>query len=227
MALKIGSWAFVMAMLLILATWASLNVILANVFAESKAWDPYPFTLLNLFLSIIATMQGPIIMMSQNRQGDIERVQNNYIRKIILQGENQTRLVNAKMDYLITSQWRRLLEIQEIQVDLLQILQTQGSKTEKTPPASPDREPTQSAKPSSTPILKSNTNLLVPPKMDVSLIEPVLEKSFPFTVEITPDEHTGFIMRHYLNKPDHQDDLLFSHWTVEGDNFSGGIHLIT
>jgi hypothetical protein len=97
-----------------------LNLILGNV-SSDIAWDPYPFILLNLFLSTIAALQAPVIMMSQNRQAQRDRLQNDYISKIILRAEHQTRHVNAKVDHLITNQWKRLLEIQEIQADLLQI----------------------------------------------------------------------------------------------------------
>ena len=52
----------------------------------SKPFDPFPFILLNLFLSILAAMQGPVIMMSQNRQQEIDREQADFVNKIILRG---------------------------------------------------------------------------------------------------------------------------------------------
>ena len=90
------------------------------LFADTLAWDPYPFILLNLFLSMLASTQAPVIMMSQNRQAAVDRNQNNFISKAILRNENQTRHVDAKIDHLISYQWKRLLEIQEIQIQLLQ-----------------------------------------------------------------------------------------------------------
>ena len=101
-----------------LAFWAMLNLIL-----QDKAWDPYPFILLNLFLSSLAALQAPIIMMSQNRQDQRDRSESNFISKIILRSENQIRHANAKVDFLMSFQWKRLLEIQEIQIGLLETLQ--------------------------------------------------------------------------------------------------------
>jgi len=64
-----GSWAFIITFGVILVVYSSLNVILGI-----KAWDPYPFILLNLFLSMLAAIQAPVIMMSQNRQDKKDRV---------------------------------------------------------------------------------------------------------------------------------------------------------
>ncbi|HVT93612.1 MAG TPA: DUF1003 domain-containing protein [Bryobacteraceae bacterium] len=64
-----GSWTFIVSFLVTLIVYASLNIILAV-----RAWDPYPFILLNLFLSMLAAIQAPIIMMSQNRQDTKDRV---------------------------------------------------------------------------------------------------------------------------------------------------------
>ena len=64
-----GSWSFIIAFGLVLAVYTWLNVRLGR-----SAWDPYPFILLNLFLSMIAAMQAPVIMMSQNRQDTKDRL---------------------------------------------------------------------------------------------------------------------------------------------------------
>lgn len=64
-----GSWAFIIMFALVLGTYAMLNVTLG-----SRAWDPYPFILLNLFLSMLAAVQAPVIMMSQNRQDKKDRL---------------------------------------------------------------------------------------------------------------------------------------------------------
>ncbi len=64
-----GSWTFIMAFAVVLAMYSAINVELG-----SKAWDPYPFILLNLFLSMLAAIQAPIIMMSQNRQDKKDRL---------------------------------------------------------------------------------------------------------------------------------------------------------
>ena len=64
-----GSWAFIIAFAITLITYAS-----ANVYLKGRAWDPYPFILLNLFLSMLAAIQAPVIMMSQNRQDKKDRL---------------------------------------------------------------------------------------------------------------------------------------------------------
>ena len=64
-----GSWTFIILFAVILAVYTTVNVIL-----RGKAWDPYPFILLNLFLSMLAAIQAPVIMMSQNRQDAKDRV---------------------------------------------------------------------------------------------------------------------------------------------------------
>src|SRR5205823_11442426 len=63
------SWTFIMAFGFVLATYAYINIRLS-----SSAWDPYPFILLNLFLSMLASVQAPVIMMSQNRQDKKDRL---------------------------------------------------------------------------------------------------------------------------------------------------------
>jgi uncharacterized membrane protein len=64
-----GSWTFIIIFGFILVTYALINVRLAG-----RAWDPYPFILLNLFLSMLAAVQAPVIMMSQNRQDKKDRL---------------------------------------------------------------------------------------------------------------------------------------------------------
>jgi len=64
-----GSWAFITAFAIILTVYTTVNVVL-----RQKAWDPYPFILLNLFLSMLAAIQAPVIMMSQNRQDKKDRL---------------------------------------------------------------------------------------------------------------------------------------------------------
>ena len=81
--------------------------------------DPYPFILLNLVLSCIAAIPAPVIMMSQNRQEakDRLRAQNDY--KVNLKAELEIRHLHEKLDHLLSHQWERLVEIQEIQLELL------------------------------------------------------------------------------------------------------------
>jgi uncharacterized membrane protein len=64
-----GSWTFILSFAVVLVAYAGVNVALA-----ARAWDPYPFILLNLFLSMLAAVQAPVIMMSQNRQDSKDRL---------------------------------------------------------------------------------------------------------------------------------------------------------
>jgi uncharacterized membrane protein len=68
-----GSWTFILSFLILLGLWMA-----ANVYAWINTWDPYPFILLNLVLSCIAALQAPVILMSQNRQAQKDRVKAEY-----------------------------------------------------------------------------------------------------------------------------------------------------
>jgi len=110
-----GSWRFIIIFGVFLLIWMSVNV----VFLATKAFDPYPFILLNLILSCIAALQAPVIMMSQNRQEekDRERAKNDYM--INLKSELEIRLLHDKLDHLIVNQQEKLMEIQQIQIDMM------------------------------------------------------------------------------------------------------------
>jgi len=110
-----GSWRFIIIFGVFLTCWMTLNI----VFLASKAFDPYPFILLNLILSCIAALQAPVIMMSQNRQEekDRERARNDYM--INLKAELEIRLLHDKLDHLIVNQQEKLMEIQQIQIDMM------------------------------------------------------------------------------------------------------------
>jgi CRP/FNR family transcriptional regulator, cyclic AMP receptor protein len=69
----VGSWTFIILVLIFLAIWIYINIKAAN-----NGWDPYPFILLNFFLSCLAALQAPIILMSQNRQASRDRLQAKY-----------------------------------------------------------------------------------------------------------------------------------------------------
>ena len=94
-----GSWAFIFSFIAVMVIWMVLNVVLA-----SKAFDAYPFILLNLVLSCIAAVQAPLIMMSQNRQEakDRERAENDY--KVNLKSELILDDLNKKLDEAIENQ---------------------------------------------------------------------------------------------------------------------------
>lgn len=111
-----GSWAFLISFFVVLVLWMGVNVLMG----EQSAFDPYPFILLNLVLSCIAAIQAPIIMMSQKRQEAKDRLRalNDY--KVNLKAELEIRHVQEKLDYLLTKQWQRLAEMQQMQMELMQ-----------------------------------------------------------------------------------------------------------
>lgn len=111
-----GSWTFITAFFSFLLLWMIINIwVLA-----SKPFDPYPFILLNLILSCLAAIQAPIIMMSQNRQEQKDRLRGEHDFKVNLKAELEIRLLHEKLDHLIVHQNQKLLEIQEIQTDYLE-----------------------------------------------------------------------------------------------------------
>ncbi|MFN3652718.1 MAG: DUF1003 domain-containing protein [Armatimonadota bacterium] len=113
-----GSWRFILSFGAFLAVWILVNSTLLVV----RPWDPYPFILLNLLLSCLAALQAPIIMMSQNRleAKDRLRAENDY--RVNLKAELEIRSLHAKLDLLLSHQWQRLLEIQEIQTEMMEEL---------------------------------------------------------------------------------------------------------
>jgi len=119
-----GSWSFIIAFFSFILFWMVLNIwLLAN-----KAFDPFPFILLNLILSCIAAIQAPVIMMSQNRQEQKDRQRSEHDYKINLKAELEIQLLNEKMDHLLIHQNKKLLEIQELQTDYLEDLLRQLKK---------------------------------------------------------------------------------------------------
>ncbi len=110
-----GSWPFIFSFLFFILLWISINLWwLAN-----RGFDPYPFILLNLLLSCLAAVQAPVIMMSQNRQEqkDRERAKKDYM--INLKSELEIRMLHEKIDHLMLHQQGRLLEIQQLQIEML------------------------------------------------------------------------------------------------------------
>ena len=81
--------------------------------------DPYPYILLNLLLSCLAAVQAPIIMMSQNRQEAKDRLRARHDYQVNLKAELEIRQLHEKLDHLLSHQWERLVQIQELQVELL------------------------------------------------------------------------------------------------------------
>ncbi len=113
-----GSWTFIIIFFLIFTVWITMNV---WVFAF-KPFDPYPFILLNLILSCVAALQAPVIMMSQNRLEEKDRRRGEQDYKVNLKAELEIRLLDEKIEHLMTHQYKRLLDIQELQTDYLEDL---------------------------------------------------------------------------------------------------------
>jgi uncharacterized membrane protein len=97
----------------------------------TKSFDPFPFILLNLILSCLAAIQAPIIMMSQNRKEQKDRLRGENDYKINLKAEIEIKLLSEKIDHMIVHQNKKLLEIQEIQTDYLEDLMNEIKKKEK------------------------------------------------------------------------------------------------
>jgi uncharacterized membrane protein len=113
-----GSWTFIIFFSVVLFVWVVVNsFVLAN-----RAFDPYPYILMNLVLSALAALQAPVIMMSQNRSEDRDRLRGENDYKINLKAELEIRHLHEKIDHLLRRQYNRLFEIQQIQIELLEEL---------------------------------------------------------------------------------------------------------
>jgi len=110
-----GSWTFIIMFVTFLLGWIAINIVLL----ANKGWDPYPFILLNLILSCVAALQAPVIMMSQNRQGekDRDKAENDYM--VNLKSELEIRMLHEKIDHLILQQEQALIEIQKAQIEAM------------------------------------------------------------------------------------------------------------
>ena len=85
-----------------------------------KAFDAYPYILLNLVLSMLAAIQAPIIMMSQKRQEAKDRLRSLNDYQVNLKAELEIRHLHDKIDHLVNKQWQRLAEIQQLQLEIMQ-----------------------------------------------------------------------------------------------------------
>jgi len=113
-----GSWKFIFIFFSVMAVWILVN----SLTLLWRPFDPFPFILFNLVLSMLAAIQAPIIMMSQNRQEirDRMRAENDY--QVNLKAEIEVRVLSEKMDQLLHHQWQRLLEIQRMQTEMIEDL---------------------------------------------------------------------------------------------------------
>jgi uncharacterized membrane protein len=111
-----GSWTFIIIFGVVLCVWMAFNVFIVG----QERFDPYPFILLNLVLSCLAAIQAPIIMMSQKRQESKDRLRSENDYRVNLKAELEIRHLHEKIDHILTRQWERLAEIQQIQLEMMQ-----------------------------------------------------------------------------------------------------------
>jgi uncharacterized membrane protein len=112
-----GSWAFISIFLVALVFWVALNsFFLAR---SNESFDPYPYILLNLFLSMIAALQAPIILMSQNRQSVKDRLNAAHDYEVNLKAELEILGLHEKIDELRERKWQELISMQQEQIGLL------------------------------------------------------------------------------------------------------------
>ncbi|MTE00946.1 DUF1003 domain-containing protein [Paracoccus sp. YIM 132242] len=109
-----GSWPFIGAFLAFLTAWCILNLVLGR-----GAFDHYPFIFLNLVLSMLAAIQAPIIMMSQNRQGEKDRLAAAHDYEVNLKAELEIMALHEKLDRMRNDQLRQVMAQQQMQLDLL------------------------------------------------------------------------------------------------------------
>jgi uncharacterized membrane protein len=119
-----GSWTFIIIFGVFLLIWMIINSYLLTV----NSFDPYPYILLNLVLSCIAAIQAPVIMMSQNRQEQRDRLRATHEYQVNLKAELEVRHLHHKVDHLMSHQWETLVEIQEGQRDFLDALSSRTGK---------------------------------------------------------------------------------------------------
>ena len=111
-----GSWRFIISFLTFMLIWILINIYVLVV----KPFDPYPFILLNLILSCVASLQAPVIMMSQNRQEAKDRIRSEHDYQVNLKAKLEIRQLHEKMDHLLIQQGQRMKEIQQIQIELME-----------------------------------------------------------------------------------------------------------
>jgi uncharacterized membrane protein len=107
-----GSWTFILMFLGFMGVWMLFNRV-------GKSFDPFPFILLNLILSMVASLQAPVIMMSQNRQAAKDRIDAQHDYEINMKAELEILALHTKLDQLKEQQWLTLIELQERQLAIL------------------------------------------------------------------------------------------------------------
>jgi uncharacterized membrane protein len=113
-----GSWTFIFIFLTLLVIWMIFNTF---VLARG-AFDPYPYILLNLILSCIAALQAPVIMMSQNRMSEKDRIQARQDYEVNIKAELEILQLQKKINELREGDWTTLIGMQQQQIELLEAL---------------------------------------------------------------------------------------------------------
>ncbi len=114
-----GSWTFILMFVGILVIWVVLNsFVLLRI--EDQAFDPYPYILLNLFLSMLAAFQAPVIMMSQNRQAARDRADQAHDYEVNLKTEMELMQLHDKVDVFMRDQLVTMLDRQQRQIELME-----------------------------------------------------------------------------------------------------------
>ncbi|WP_281166083.1 DUF1003 domain-containing protein [Liquorilactobacillus sicerae] len=116
-----GSWPFIISFISVMILWILINTFHWFGFK----FDPYPFILLNLFLSMVAAIQAPLIMMSQNRAAEYDRMESRNDYHVNLKSEEEIRVLHSKIDHMIQQDSPNLLQIQKIQTEMLGSIEAQ------------------------------------------------------------------------------------------------------
>lgn len=122
-----GSWTFIITFILLMALWMAVNQL--HIFG--LRFDAYPFILLNLALSTLAAVQAPLIMMSQNRAAEHDRLQANNDFRVNKKSEEGIRSLHAKLDHIVQQDQSELLEIQRLQTEMLASISQQITRLEE------------------------------------------------------------------------------------------------
>ena len=137
-----GSWYFIGLFSAFILGWIALNSLL--LYRHGLAFDLYPYIMLNLMLSMVAAMQAPVILMSQNRQSERDRLNAAHDYEINLKAELEILSLHEKIDALRNEQWMELVGIQQEQIRMLmQIMQANGLSTPVADPPNNTRPAAQ------------------------------------------------------------------------------------
>jgi uncharacterized membrane protein len=123
-AATMGSWTFIIAQSIVLLVWIVLNIT-----AYVEKWDPYPFILLNLALSFQAAYAAPFIMMSQNRQQDVDRKAAEHDYQVNIKAELEIELLHQKIDQL---REKEVLALSDSVKQLIELLRQAGAHPKAT-----------------------------------------------------------------------------------------------